>query len=175
MSFSDPDKNISHLDLLAGMHVADFGSGSGFYTIAAAQEVGKSGVVYAVDIQKDLLTRTQRFAREQELANIEIVWADLEKENGSTLSPQSLDAVVLSNTLFQIENKEALVKEAYRVLKIGGKLLVIDWSDSFGGLGPKTEDIVPEHAVRTICEEVGFTIGKTVDAGAHHYGFIAVK
>ena len=65
--FSNPEKNIEQLGLTPGMKVADLGSGSGFYTIASARLVGTSGLVYSIDIQKDLLTRIKTEASKQKL------------------------------------------------------------------------------------------------------------
>jgi len=175
MNFSDPEKNIRQFELEPGMVVADFGAGSGFYTINAAQEVGTSGKVYAVDLQKELLSRIQSTARAQELSNVEISWGDLEKIGGSKLASDSVDAVIMSNLLFQVEDQNVVLDEAMRILKDKGKILVIDWSDTFDGLGPQESDIIPEHKVREMMEEKGFKMGRSILAGAHHYGFVAHK
>ena len=60
--FSDPEKNIEQFSLGKGMHVADFGTGSGFYALAAAEAVGETGRVYAIDVQKDLLEKLKKEA-----------------------------------------------------------------------------------------------------------------
>ena len=175
MSFSDPQKNIQQFELDPGMTVVDLGSGSGFYAIHAGQEVGLSGRVIAVDIQKDLLERIKSTAREYELSNIEVLLVDLEGEQGLKLKAGSVDAVIASNLFFQIENKEYVVKDIHRILKVRGKVLVIDWSDSFGGLGPSANNIVPEHVLRGLFEKNGFVTERQIMAGAHHYGFIVRK
>ena len=177
MQFSDPEKNIRQFELEPGMMVADFGAGSGFYTINAAQEVGSSGKVYSIDIQKDLLSRIQHTAREYELDNVEILWGDLEMDKGSTLGDGSMDAVIASNLFFQLDKskRDSVIKEAGRILKPKGKMLVIEWSDSFGGLGPTPQDIIPENILRNMFESNGFVIERNILGGAHHYGFIARK
>jgi ubiquinone/menaquinone biosynthesis C-methylase UbiE len=55
--FAHPETILSGFDLKSGMHVADLGTGSGFYALAAAHLVGSKGRVYAIDVQKDLLDR----------------------------------------------------------------------------------------------------------------------
>ena len=65
--------------------------------------------------------------------------------------------------------------EAYRILKSGGKVLVIDWTDSYGGMGPPVSDIVSSDNARYICEEAGFIFEKEFSAGTHHFGFIVKK
>ncbi|MFA6273173.1 MAG: methyltransferase domain-containing protein [Candidatus Paceibacterota bacterium] len=173
--FSDPEKNLDQFDLQKGMRVADFGAGSGFYVLTAAKLVGDKGKVYAVDIQKDLLVRLKKEAAVKKILNIEIVWGDLEKVGGAKLEDNSVDRVIVSNLLFQINGKENLAKEAMRILKPGGKILAIDWIESFGNLGPRTENVFGKETARTLFENAGFSLEKTIDAGAHHYGLIFSK
>lgn len=173
--FSDPNKNIEHFGLRSGMMVADFGSGSGFYTLASAQAVGPEGKVFSIDIQKALLSKVKDEANRRGLFNVEIIWGDIEEAGGTRLRNESLDYVILSNILFQVSDREAVVKEAARILKKGGFSAVIDWTDSFGGLGPRPENVFPAETAKEIFQKNGFTIEKEFDAGEHHYGFITRK
>lgn len=170
--FSDPENNIKQLNLASGMLVADFGSGSGFYTLAVAKEIGEEGKVFAVDIQKDLLERLKTEARQKRLSNIEVIWGDLERLGGTKLQERSLDAVVASNLFFQITNKDALCLEIKRVLKRNARVLIIDWSSSFGSLGPIAKDIIPKEQMISLFENHGFSLDKEISVGANHYGLI---
>jgi len=173
--FSDPEKNISQLGLGEGNYVADFGSGSGFYSFAAAEAVGSTGRVYALDIQKDLLQKVKKEAQIRHLANIEIIWADLEHIGGSKLRESSMDAVVLANILFQLEDKDKPILEIKRILKRGGKILVVDWLSSFGGLGPQAKDVLSKEKIQELFTKHGFTFDREISAGAQHYGLIFRK
>lgn len=173
--FADPQKNIEQFELKAGMLVADIGSGSGFYTFAAAKSVGDSGKVFAVDIQKDLLTKLKNEATKQKLFNIEIVWGDLENVNGSRLASEAVQAAIVSNIFFQVKNKSVFIAEVSRILRPGGRVLFIDWSDSFGGLGPRTQDVFTESMAMEMWQAAGFSKEKNISAGEHHYGIIFVK
>ena len=175
MSFSNPKKNIAQFGLEEGMKVVDFGAGAGYLAVEAAEVVGQSGQVYVIDIQQALLTKAKHLAEEHHLQTIVFIHGDLEKEGGSTLAEDSVDAVILSNLLFQAEGKVAIMQEAYRILKKAGKLLLVDWSQSFGGLGPQEEYVFPEHAAMELAESVGFVFSKKIDAGAYHYGLIFKK
>tara|TARA_B100000745_G_scaffold200189_1_gene132050 strand:+ start:1708 stop:2505 length:798 start_codon:yes stop_codon:yes gene_type:complete len=174
-AFSEPKKNVKRLGFQEGMKVADFGSGSGEYTLALVDVVGQSGVVYSVDIQKNLLTRTQNAAVEKGYENIEIVWGDIESVDGVKLKDELLDGVLLSNTLFQVDNKIHTIKEAYRVLKPGGILAIIDWNESYGGIGPPQQSILTSAEANLICNDNGFIAKGTFDAGEHHYGLLFKK
>jgi len=170
--FSNPEQNIEKVHIDPGMKVADLGAGSGFYSIAAAKLTGPSGRVYAIDVQKDLLEKIKNQSLSQGISNIELVWADLDEPNGTKLADNLVDRVVVANVLFQVEDKDALVVEAKRILKSGGKLLFIDWSDSYGGVGPQQSEIVRPDVGRVLFEEHGFKFEKDIEVGEHHYGLI---
>ena len=173
--FSDPEKNIAQLALSSGMQVADFGSGSGFYSLAAARAVQPSGQVFAVDIQKDLLQKLKNGAKQSQLNNINIVWGDLEHLGGTKLRENSMDAVIAANLFFQIENKDALCLEIKRILRPLGRALVVDWAGSFGGMGPIESDVVKKEKIITLFQEHGLKLDREIAAGAEHYGLIFRK
>jgi len=89
MAFADPQQNIRNLNLREGMHVADFGTGSGHYAFALSRAVGESGRVYAVDIQRDLLGRLKNEATRGRYGNVVISWGDIEQPKGSKLRMKS--------------------------------------------------------------------------------------
>jgi len=175
--FSDPEKNIEQFSLGKGMYVADFGAGSGFYSFAAAKEVGETGKVYAVDVQKDLLEKLKNEARKmRHLANIEIIWADIEHLGGTRLREGSMDAVIAANIFFQIENKDGACMEIRRILKNNGRALVVDWSASFNNMGPHADHVFSKDAAMKLFEKHGFTLDREIVAsGAQHYGIIFRK
>ena len=173
--FSNPTENVHKLSFKEGMRVADLGSGSGAYTLALSRVVGHTGAVYTVDIQRDLLTRTQNQAVAQGYENVHVVWGDLEKSDSVGIKDTSLDGALLANTLFQLEDKITAVKEAWRILKPGGTLAVIDWSDSHGGLGPQQSAVVTQPEAVLLCNDNGFALKSEFPAGEHHYGLLFVK
>lgn len=172
MQFSDPRSNVLQLGLREGMKIGEFGVGSGHWALAAAHAVGHAGRVYAVDIQEDLLRHVEDAARRGGLRNIETIWGNLEKPSGTKLRPHILDAGVLANTLFQLEDKDAAVTEIKRVMKPGGKLLVVDWAGAYGGMGPDPRHVVSEHAAEKLFIDHGFHKAKNFRAGAHHYAIV---
>lgn len=167
--FSEPASNLAKLGLVDGMKVVDLGAGSGFYSIEASRMVGVSGRVYAVDVQKDLLDRIRSNAVAQGIRNIEIVWGNVEKIGGTKLREAIADRVVASNILFQVEDPDNFSLEIKRILKPGGKLLIVDWSD-VSPLSPKT--LFPAMKAQNLFEKAGFKLEQSFGAGDHHYGFI---
>lgn len=174
-SFTNPEDNIEALGVYEGMIVADLGAGVGTYTIPLAKKVGDTGRVYAVEVQKDFLTNIKNAATEQGLKNVELLWGDIERLGGTKIKDGAVDAVVISNVLFLTDEKSGLIREAKRILKTGGKVLFIDWSDSFNNLGPTPEMVVTKDTARALFETAGFVFKNDIDAGEHHYGFIMLR
>lgn len=174
--FSDPREAVLQLGLREGMKVADIGSGTGQYARAAAASVGVSGKVYAIDIQEDVLAHAKghqgHMHHHHRDGIIETVWGDAEKMGGTGLRDQTIDAVVIGNTLFQVDNRFGLLNEIKRILKSGGKLLVVDWAGAYGGMGPSPDKVISEREAEEFFINGGFHKVKSFRAGPHHYGLI---
>ena len=173
--FSNPKNNIKQFGLSEGMLVADFGSGSGHYTIEASRIVGEHGRIYAIDIQQALIRKVKNLAAAEHMDNIDVLWGDIEQIGGTKLGDESVDAVIIANDLFQVEKRNNVIAEARRILKSKGKVLIVDWLDSFDGIGPRPENIVKESVARELFSGNGFEFVERFDAGEHHYGLIFIK
>jgi ubiquinone/menaquinone biosynthesis C-methylase UbiE len=169
-AFMDPRAVTTHFHLREGDVVADFGAGAGFYLTALSAAVGNEGKVYACDIQKVLVDRLTNKIHEERLTNVHPVWCDLEEPGGTKLRDGLLDVGLLINTLFQIQDKATALKEFARVIRKGGKFFVVDWQDSFGGLGPHPSSVVPVPAARELVEAHGFAYERDFPTADHHYG-----
>jgi ubiquinone/menaquinone biosynthesis C-methylase UbiE len=172
--FLDTARIVQALSLQEGMHVGDFGCGSGYFTMEAAKAVGATGRVYAVDVQEGPLESVAARAEALGLENIQAVRADLEKLGGTNIPSDSLDVVLLANVLFQSQAKEDIIKEAQRTLKQGGHLLVIDWKQGAGGPLPDEHRSDPEEMKRLISGQ-GLTFSRDVDAGPYFFGLQYTK
>ena len=170
--FAHPARNVGALGIQSGMSVADFGSGSGAYVLSMAKRLEGAGRVYAIDVQRDLLRKVKNEAEKRGYHNVEVIWCDLEQPRASKIAERALDLVLISNLLFQIEHKGAVFSEAWRILKPSGHLAVIDWSDSFGGMGPVKQDVVSKEKAFALAESAGFELQREFEAGAHHYGLL---
>jgi len=173
--FTDPLTNLDSFGVEPGMKIADMGAGSGFYSIEAAKRVGETGKVYAIEVQKEVLARIKNEAEKSGVSNIEYIWGDIEVPNGTRMGNRIVDAVLLSNTLFQVEDKKGTLMEAFRVLKPKGRILLVDWTDSFGGMGPAQNMVVTKEKARKLLEECGFVFVKEFDPGDHHYALVMKK
>lgn len=170
MRFIIPEQAVTHFHLREGDVIADFGAGSGFFEKSLSRAVGSSGRVYACEIQKQLVERIAEMARAERLSNVEVLWCDVETLSGCKIADGALDAALLSNTLFQIQDKATALGEVFRTLRAGGKFFILDWTESFAGMGPQPGDVFPETAARDLAEHHGFVFERSFPAGEHHYG-----
>jgi ubiquinone/menaquinone biosynthesis C-methylase UbiE len=171
--FADPIKNLRQFGLREDMIVADLGAGTGFYSLAAAKMVPK-GKVYAIEVVKDYIVTIKDRAKELGLNNLECFWGNIEEVGGTKIKEGMIDAVIVSNILFQVEDKERLVNEIKRILKPEGKILLVDWTDGLTSFGPKPEQVIPKNKAREIFEKKNFILEREIDAGSHHYGMILI-
>ncbi len=173
--FANPEENVARLHLKEGEKVADFGAGTGAYAIAVGKKVGGNGKVYAVEVQDTLLPRITKAAQEAQLSNIKPLWGDIEEPGGTAIPDQSVDAVILSNVLFQAEDTRGLLAEVSRVLRRPGRVLLIDWKGSFNNLGPHDDRVVSPEAAEEMFIRAGFRERERFDVGSYHYGFVFEK
>ena len=171
-SFLDPERILENLNLRKDMVAAEFGCGSGNFTITLAKRL-EEGMVYALDVQQEVLSALAARATQEKVFNIRIIRCDLESERGSTLPDNSLDLVLIPNVLFQAEDRKAIVEEAKRVLKKGGEVLIIDWKKE-SSLGPKYSRISASE-VKSLAEKLGLEFQRELEAGQAHYALLFKK
>jgi ubiquinone/menaquinone biosynthesis C-methylase UbiE len=173
-SFLKPDDAVESWDIRPGEKIADFGCGAGFFTIPVAQRIGANGAVYAIDVRQEALDAAKTKIKLFRLTNVHFIRADLEKPRASGIKDATIDKVVITNILFQVDAKNALLQEAYRILKSGGSLLIIEWNEK-NKTGPVLPNTINRQETQKLCESVGFLLYKEFFAGSHHYGLILKK
>lgn len=158
------------------MKVADLGCGtSGHFAFPAAKIVGSRGMVYAVDILKPSLEAIAKRARQENIKTIQTVWSDLEIYKATKIETESLDVALLINTLFHSQKRAEIIRESIRMLKKGGKLLVIEWEDTSSPFGPPPEKRVKIDLLKKVAEKLGLKVADEFDAGEYHYGVLFTK
>ncbi|PIR89686.1 hypothetical protein COS93_00225 [bacterium (Candidatus Gribaldobacteria) CG07_land_8_20_14_0_80_33_18] len=170
--FINPDKILEQLNLKPEMTAVDFGCGSGGWAIPLAKRL-KDGKVYAIDIQEEPLSVLISKAALEKITNIQPIQADVEDKDGIKIYSSSCDLVLITNLLFQTEDDEQIFKEAERILKPKGIILVIDWESEIT-FGPKGKRISVEE-VEKIAEKFNLKLEKKFKAGNFHYGLIFRK
>lgn len=172
----DPVKLLETGGIQQGYTVADLGCGaSGHFVFPAAHLVGSKGQVYAVDILKSVLSAIESRGKLEGVDNVEGVWADLEKPGSTKITDGSVDLTLLVNTLSQIPAKETVVREAARITKSGGTLIVGDWKRTASPLGPPPERRLDPAMAKQLVGVGGFELIKEFEAGPYHYGLVFRK
>lgn len=161
--FLNPLKVIEKLSLREEIDVADFGCGSGGWVIPLAKKI-KNAKIYAIDILEPALSALKSNAEMEKVYNIRTIRCDVER--GVDLKSESIDLVIASNLFFQVEDKEAVIKEALRILRKEGEIIVVDWI---------IKEDNAESKLRKKIEENGFKFIKEIEAGKSHFANLYEK
>lgn len=120
-------KVIETLKIKPGQRVADIGSGSGLFTRPLAKQAGSKGVVYAVDIDPELIKYVEKTAAEQKLTNIKTIMGAEDDPN----LPEKVDLIVIIDTLHHIANQPTYLKGLKKHLKPKGRIALIDFTKTW--------------------------------------------
>ena len=177
MDFISPKKILTLLQkrekiIFSGSTVVDFGAGSGVYATLLMPLVEETGSLYVVDVHKELLKRLQDDISSPVLKP---VWADIERPLSSGLPNESVDFVLFSNVLFQLEKKEIAIDEAHRILKKGGFFLVVDWDGETNTPLIKKDLTTKLSFLKDLFVQKSFLLKGDLEAGDHHFAFIGTK
>lgn len=163
-----PEQVLVQLNLKPGMFVADFGSGAGNFSLAFAKKIIPDGRVYSIDVQESAIESVRSRAKLEGIFNIEPLLRNLEAANGSKLPEDFVDLVFIANILFQAPDKSAIIKEAKRLLKPGGKVLIVEWKPGASGLGPPQNLRIFPEVISTLAKNEGLKLEKEFDFGTHY-------
>jgi ubiquinone/menaquinone biosynthesis C-methylase UbiE len=113
---------LEEAGLRAGDQVLDYGCGPGAYIPDAAEMVGRSGTIYALDVHPLAIRRVQSIAKRRGLTNVETINSDCR----TSLPNESLDMVLLYDVFHMLDKPRAVLAELYRVLKATGTISFSD-------------------------------------------------
>jgi arsenite methyltransferase len=153
--------------LRPGETVLDLGSGGGLDCFLAAQKVGSEGRVIGVDMTADMIGRARENVRKAGLTNVEFRLGEIEH---LPVADQTVDAIVSNCVINLSPDKEAVFREAFRVLRPGGRLAISD----VVALGPMAPEIERDLALYTGCVAGAATIDETKSL-LHQAGFCDIQ
>lgn len=153
--WQQPDQVMDHLGIFEGAHVADIGAGGGWFTIRLAHRVGPRGIVYAEDIQKQMIESIGRRVRREGLTNVKTVLGTATDPH----LPPGLDAVLMVGVYRYIEDPVGLLKQIAQALGPKGQLGIVDFKpDGSGGPGPALDQRVSPDVVKTQAAAAGLIL-----------------
>ena len=139
-AWQKPDQIMDALAIADGSAVADIGAGAGWFTIRLARRVGPNGMVYAQDVQRQMLEAIRRRVAREGLLNVE---TRLGVGRAPNLPERALDAVLVVDVYPEVEDRIAFLRNLAAALKLGGRLGVVNYRPGRGGPGP-----APQEGVR---------------------------
>lgn len=140
-----PETLLRSLGLKRGQTMADIGCGPGFFTLPAATIVGPNGLVYAADVQGEMLSAVRSRAAEQGLENVRLV-----KTSDTEVPGQAgtCDLVLLAFMIHEVPMRSRFLHRAARLAKPSGRVAILEWEKRDQSKGPSLEDrITPEELI----------------------------
>jgi SAM-dependent methyltransferase len=139
-AWQKPDQIMDALGIAEGARVADIGAGAGWFTIRLARRVGPNGLVYAEDVQRQMLEATRRRVSREGLKNIE---TRLGTGTDPNLPPHELDAILVVDVYPEVDDRVTFLRNLATALKSNGRIGVVNYKPGQGGPGP-----APSEGVR---------------------------
>ena len=159
-----PSELLREAGLRPGMTVVDYGCGPGLVTLPAAETVGPTGMVYALDIHEGMVSLVESRAADAGLTNVTALLND----GPEAPLPEGVADLVLCTLVFHYresrEERQALALDLARLLKPGGTLMVVQWVDR-----------APSDEMLELLEGAGLTCGEPSPEVNRQYRVKATK
>ena len=167
-AWQKPEQIMDALHVADGSTVADIGAGAGWFTIHLAHRVGPNGVVYAQDVQRQMLEATRRRVSRLGLQNVRTT---LGSGSDPNLPVAGLDAIVVVDAYQEVEDRVTFLRNLARALKPNGLIGVVNYKPGRGGPGPPENARVAKAAVEADARAAGLRV---VDEETLPYQYLLV-
>ena len=162
---------MDRLHLKAGDIVADIGAGSGYFTVPLATQVGEKGLVFAEEIQIEMINYISK--KTEKMKNVRAIFG---KPEDPSLLDNFFNLVFLANTYHELEKPFLMLENIKKDLRHSGRLAIIDWDPTkHSPFGPPVEVKVPEAAVIMEVERAGFELAEKHNFMPYHYFLVFKK
>ena len=165
-----PESILRKAGLKEGDTMADIGSGPGFFSMPAAEIVGSSGRVFAVDTQEEML----EYFKDNRVPpqNVELL---LSGEYSIPIADSDADFSLMAYVLHEAERKDLFLDEIKRITRPGGTILVIDWKKRREEHGPPVGERLSEEEAAGLLEKAGFVGMDISSMNESHYRILAKR
>jgi ubiquinone/menaquinone biosynthesis C-methylase UbiE len=155
-AYQKPREVIAALDLKEGEVIADIGSGSGYFTLRVAAQVGDRGRVYGVDVDPDMVRHLNRRVRDAGARNVHVLLAPRD----DPLLPEPVDRFLIVDTWHHIDDQARYLGLMRGLLKPGGQVVMIDFQKKDLPLGPPLAMKIAREDLIGQMEANGFRLAK---------------
>lgn len=147
-----PDLPVTLFGFEPGSHIVDFGCGSGYFSVELATTIGPKGLLYALDQRTEMLDALTERMEAQGLENFRKLQ---NREHEIPLESSSVHGVFMATVYHELVSPLLVLKEVIRVLKPGGRLMVIDWRPIEEEMGPGLHHRIAPESVIQAAQEAG--------------------
>jgi ubiquinone/menaquinone biosynthesis C-methylase UbiE len=155
-----PAEVVDALDLKPGMHVADLGAGSGYFTRRFVEAVTETGKVYVIDVEPQALKYVEEsLVHMRRPFEAEFILA---VPNDPKIPAESVDLIFVCNTYHHLEDRTAYFRNVKTSLTPGGRIAIVDFyhDERSGELGFPKRHLVPREKVVEEMTAAGYRIAK---------------
>lgn len=158
--YQKPLQVIEALKLKPGMAVADLGSGSGYFTRRFVEAVTESGMVYAVDVEPEMLAYVK-----ESIVHMHVPYAAefiLARPDSPKLPFESVDLLFVCNTIHHLEERSKYFRDLRSSLKPGGRITIIDFypDERSGDLGFPKRHLVSRDTIVNELTDAGYKLDR---------------
>lgn len=146
--------------------IADIGCGTGYFTFALSEAVGNEGLVYALDIEPEMLEDIKSKIAESDIKNVIPV---ITKEYELTLEESSVETAFLCTVIHEVKMREKFLKEINRILRTDGKIVIIEWIKKDSDYGPPADHRLDKNILKRNLLRTGFKEIEIMDLNEYFY------
>ncbi|MFT3984618.1 MAG: methyltransferase domain-containing protein [Lachnospiraceae bacterium] len=165
-------KIIAEAGIEKSVNIADIGCGIGYFTFPLAEAVGEEGLVYAIDVETEMLADIINKMGENHIKNVIPV---ISQEYDLKLEDHSVKYAFLCTVLHEVNMREKFLKEVNRILAANGEVIIIEWVKKETDYGPPKDHRLEESIIRRNLQRAGFNQSKIIDLNEYFYMIKAVK
>ena len=169
-AWQEPELIMDALSIADGAVVADVGAGGGWFTVRLAQRVGPNGLVYAEDIQPQMIESINRRVSRAGLTNVQTIIGT----PSNPMIPAPIDALLMVEVYGQLEDPVTLLQNVIPRLKPGGRVGIVEYRLDGSGPGPPLEERVEPEAIIRDAEAAGLRLQSRNDQFRFQYLLVFV-
>lgn len=163
---------LEKLGLTPSDIVADIGCGIGYFSIPAAEILKEGNKIFALDTSQEMLAEVEKRARVANLSNVVIIKTE---EYNLKIPDESVSFALLVNVLHEIGDKNKFIEEIKRILKVGGKLAIIEWEKILTEMGPPINYKINKEELENLIINYDFKTISSMKFSEEFYGMVFNK